>query len=339
VAKGKRRPMSDFWHGKRVAVLGGAGMIGSQLVALLVEAGAEVAVADDLSRGRMSNLNSIDCEFDYADLTDMHNLRSIRAKDAVFNLAARVTGMHYNRLHHGEMFYENMLLQTVPLKACIMWNVPLYLQCSTVCVYPRDMGFPVTEEEGHRGEPEPTNLGYGLAKRLGERYAQWVHQETGMGIGITRFSNCFGPRDYFDPKTSHVIPALIKRTFEDDVVKVYGTGNQLREFLYAEDAAIGAMKVLEHYAVADPVNIGNPNNRITIRGLANLIQDLVFGPGIYKPLYFDTSIEDGYPRRGSAIEKLIKVTGWQPQTSLFDGLRETISWYQKNKDLAERSKF
>lgn len=329
--------MSDFWNGKRVAVLGGAGMVGSQLVALLAEAGADVTVADNLSRGRMSNLNGLDCRFGYADLTNVHGCRAVKNQDAVFNLAARVAGMHYNRLHHSKMLRENLLLQLVPLDACIMWKVPLYLQCSTVCVYPRDMSFPVKEKEGHRGEPERTNAGYGWAKRIGERYAQWVHLETGMGIGITRFSNCFGPRDYFDPETSHVIPALIRRTIEDDVVKVYGTGNQIREFLYSGDAAIGAMKVLEHHAVGDPVNIGNPKNRITIRKLARLIQDVLwpdFTPR--KPLHFDASIEDGYPIRGSDITKLIEVTGWQPGTDLDDGLVATIDWYQKNKEIAER---
>lgn len=312
-------------------------MIGSFLVALLVEAGAEVVVADNLSRGRMSNLNGLDCRFEYADLTNIHNCRAIRQQDAVFNMAAKVTGMHYNRLHHSEMFRANMLLQIVPLNACLMWEVPLYLQCSTVCVYPHNMSYPVKEEEGHRGKPESTNEGYGWAKRMGELYAQWVRRATGMGIGITRFSNTFGPRDYFDPETSHVIPALIKRTLEDDMVKVYGTGFQMREFLYAEDAAIGAMKVLEHHPVADPVNIGNPENRITIRELAHMIQDLAIHPdrSKHKPIHFDTSIEDGYPRRGSDISKLVQATGWHPQTSLFDGLWETISWYQKNKEEAD----
>ena len=329
--------MSDFWNGKRVAVLGGCGMVGSVLVTLLVEQGAGVVVADDLSRGRMTNLTGIDCEFVYADLTNPYNLRAIRKADAVFNMAARVTGMHYNRDHHAEMFVKNMLLQTVPLQACLMWNVPLYLQASTVCVYPHDVTFPVKEEEGHRGEPEPTNAGYGWAKRMGERYAQWVRWDTGMGIGITRFSNVFGPRDYFDPETSHVIPALIKKTVEDDMVKVYGTGNQIREFLYAEDAAVGAMTVLEHHPVAEPVNIGNPNNRVTIRSLARLIQDIIFGGYRHKPLHFDTSIEDGYLARGSDITRLVQVTGWQPETSLEDGLVATTDWYLKNKEIAERS--
>ena len=327
---------SEFWNGKRVAVLGGAGMIGSFLTPMLVESGADVTVVDNLSRGRISNLKGIDCRFVFADVSNVHCCNAVKGQDAVFNLAARVTGMHYNRLHHGEMFRSNMLLQTVPLWACMMWNVPLYLQCSTVCVYPHDMEFPVAEEEGHRGHPEPTNAGYGWAKRMGELYAKWVQEATGMGIAVTRSSNCFGPGDYFDPETSHVIPALIRRTLEDDIVRVYGTGNQIREFLYARDAAKGAMLLLEKHPFADPVNVGNPRNRTTIRDLARLIMQIIYDDPAAKPLHFDTSIEDGYPQRGSYINRLRAATGWQPEVGLREGLEKTIEWYQANKEIAEK---
>lgn len=313
-----------FYAGMKVAVIGGAGMIGSHLVELLEGEGADVTVLDNLSRGRKQNLSETRCQFIYTDASVLTNLNALKGMNAVFNLAAKVTGMHYNRKHHAEMFYENIMLQTVPLRACIMWEVPLYLQSSTVCVYPHDMAYPVYEEEGHRGEPEPTNAGYGWAKRMGERYAQWVAQEYDIKIGITRLSNAFGPRDYFDEETSHVIPALIRRTIEDDYVMVYGTGLQSREFLYAKDAAMGMMKVLEHYPRGYPVNIGSPANRITIEDLADLIQEIV---GVKKPLYFDASIPDGYPRRGSRIDKLVAKAGWQPQTTLREGLRATVAWY------------
>lgn len=667
-----------FYTGMKVAVIGGAGMIGSFLVELLEEEGADVTVLDNLSRGRKSNLSGTRCQFIYTDASVLTNLGPLKGAKAVFNLAAKVTGMHYNRKHHAEMFYKNMMLQIAPLRASVMWEVPLYCCVSTVCVYPHDMSFPVSEEEGHQGEPEPTNAGYGWAKRMGERYARWVAQEYGIKVGITRFSNCFskdtdvmtadgarnirdirvgdpvytlnpnnhevevgtviatqqvttdeffnfrdksvdfrvtpdhtmyyrsttayqkkpaeffreragrdtgqinlamhkpvggpelgdphvclhafidgdhtyhtgrdtvqdtphhrsqefpcsyrlrdwvrflgwfitegdialipthgknpswqiritqykdaspdtyseirgllegmgipygcngrtfyfssrmigkyleetvgrgarnkripqfvlgldfppslrlllfqtmmkgdgnksgrryttssdglkddfmhlcfllgyktvashdghcwrisisktgsrvikyrnisveqvekeeayditvdrnhiiyagrdnrlnwvgqcfGPRDYFDEETSHVIPALIRRTVEDDFVKVYGTGLQSREFLYARDAAMGMMRVLEHYHEADPVNIGNPENRITIGDLAYLIQEVV---GVKKTVYFDTSIPDGYPKRGSRIDKLVEKTGWQPQTTLREGLKETVAWY------------
>jgi nucleoside-diphosphate-sugar epimerase len=185
-------------------------MIGHQLVKLLCEEDAQVTVLDDFSRGRRENLEGLPCgvvdqdacktPFDYA------------GKDAVFNMAAKVTGMHFNRHNHDEMFRHNMLLQTTPLHYAAMAGVPLFLQASTVCVYPHDMQYPVPEEEGHRGDPEPTNAGYGWAKRMGERYAQWMAEKHPIKVGITRFANCYGPSDYFDHETSHVIPALIRKT-------------------------------------------------------------------------------------------------------------------------------
>jgi len=319
----------SFYEGMRVAVIGGAGMIGSHLVELLVEAGADVLVMDNLSRGRMSNLEGVLCEFRHTNAVQSHDLYDLVDRDAVFNLAARVTGMHYNRKHHAEMFYQNLLLQTVPLSLCAEAGVPLYAQVSTVCVYPHNVRFPALESEGHRGDPESTNAGYGWAKRMGERYAQWVAAERSIKIAITRFSNCFGPRDYFDEETSHVIPALIKRTLEDEVVKVYGTGEPIREFLLAKDAATGLMKVLQHYPEADPVNIGNPHNRVSIKELALLIQDVI---GVKKLLTFDTSLPDGYPRRGSNIDKLVEKTGWLPEPNLMAGLKATVEWYLKHTE-------
>jgi len=325
--------MGSFYEGMRVVVFGGAGMIGSQLCGLLLRAGASRVVAvDDLSRGRLSNLNGLDVDFVRMDVTSGMIKEWLYGSDCVFNLTAKVTGMHYNRDHHAEMFYHNMLAQIKPLMFSVEIGVKRYLECSTVCVYPREMSFPVTEEEGHVGEPEPTNAGYGWAKRMGECFAEWVGTEYNIDVAITRFSNCFGPRDYWDPETSHVIPALISRILgNDEVVKVYGTGNQVREFLYSRDAALGAMKVMEYGVGRGPINIGNPRNRITIRGLAKLIQEAA---GVSKPLSFDTSIPDGYPRRGSDITKLIALTGWQPETGLLEGLRKTIRWYAEHREIA-----
>jgi GDP-L-fucose synthase len=330
---------SNFWHGKRVAVLGGAGMIGSHLVDLLIEAGAEVTVADDLSRGRRQNLTHREVEFKYTDLRTIHNLQAVKGKYAVFNLAARTAGLRHDPAYHSDMFLDNMLLQTVPLWACVTWNVPLYLQVSTLCVYPENAESPIIESVGQLGEPESRNSGYAWAKRMGERYAQWVHRATGMGVGIIRLSNCFGPRDYFDPRTSHVIPALIKRALEDDIIRNPGTGNEVRDFLYVRDAARAAMKVLEHYAEAYVLNVGNPNNRASIREVGTLIQNILFGPDAtnHKAMRFST--EGIYSHRVPDIGKLVEVTAWQPETSLFDGLCDTIDWYQENKELAERSKF
>jgi GDP-L-fucose synthase len=325
-----------FYTDKRVAVLGGAGMIGSQLVELLKEAGAaKVWIFDDLSRGRRENLTrpftlrQIDC----ADLGAIGTWLNQARPEIVFNLAAKVTGMHYNKDHHANMFLQNIALMTIPLRVAVEVGVEYFLQASTVCVYPRDMDFPVFEEEGHRGEPEPTNAGYGWAKRMGEKYAQWVCQEYGMKVGITRFSNCFGPRDYFDDETSHVIPALIKRFLgHEPYVKVYGSGDQIREFLYSRDAAIGAMKVMEYSHDATPVNIGNPGNRISINDLAMEIG--VLCDSIKSTVNVTNVYPEGYPKRGSDITRLETLTGWVPETALNVGLAEAIKWYRENREIA-----
>jgi GDP-L-fucose synthase len=324
----------SFYEGKRVAVLGGAGMIGSQLVELLLGEGADVCVMDNLSRGRLSNVNDSERVMtgDVSNSGYMQEAFKILRPEVVFNLAARVTGMHYNRDHHTSMFVDNMKLMMVPLDAAIGTKVPYFLQASTVCVYPRDMDFPVFEEEGDRGEPEPTNAGYGWAKRMGEKMAQWGCQEYGMKVGITRFSNCFGPRDYFDDETSHVIPALIKRALGTEaMMKVYGSGKPVREFLFSRDAAIGAMKVMEYSHDATPVNIGNPDNRIAINDLAKLIQEVCC---VAKPIVNFTSWPDGYAKRGSDITRLDTLTDWRPRTSLREGLVEAVEWYKKNRDIA-----
>tara|TARA_Y100000310_G_scaffold328928_1_gene397892 strand:+ start:6791 stop:7780 length:990 start_codon:yes stop_codon:yes gene_type:complete len=316
----------SFYTDKKVVVIGGAGMIGSFLTEQLVAEGAEVTVVDNLSRGRAENLAAVTHAFSYNNATKLYELAMLKGKDIVFNLAAKVTGMHYNREHHAEMFAQNMLSQIVPLQAALMWEVPYFLQASTVCVYPREMSFPVSEEEGQQGEPEPTNAGYGWAKRMGERYAQWVAQEHDIEIAISRFSNVFGPRDYFDEETSHVIPALIKRTLEEDEVEVYCIPGILREFLYVKDAARGLMELMEHYPEADPVNIGNRHNRVTIGQLAKLIQEVI---GVEKPIKY-VGGEGGYPRRGSAPFKMINKCKWAPEPNLREGLEATVDWYRRH---------
>ena len=327
--------MDDFWRDKHVVVTGSHGLVGGFLIEHLVSAGAVVTAIDDLSRGRPDRLRHIRGIVMTArgDAAAQQALPLYRGADVVFNLAAKVTGMHYNREHHCEMFCENMRLQMLPLLHALRAGVKRFCQVSTVCVYPHDMPYPVPEDWGHRGEPEPTNAGYGWAKRMGERLAQWAAHEYGLEVAIVRPSNMYGPWDYFDEATSHVIPALIRRAVEsrEDHLLVYGSGQQIREFLYADDGAVGMMKVTERYAAADPVNIGTGmETAISIADLAMLIQEVCAEMGAIRApraLRFDTSLPDGYPRRGTDISKLIRVTGWQPAMPLRDGLRHTIAWW------------
>lgn len=320
----------SYWSGKKVLVTGGAGFIGSHLVEQLVEEGARVRVADNLERGRAENLTAVknDIEFLNLDLRDLDNCRkACEGMEVVFNLAAKVTGIEYNRNHHADMFENNMLLQQNPLHASAEKGVARFIQVSTACIYPHDAIVPTPESEGTRGEPEPTNAGYGWAKRMGERLAEYYARETGMEIGIVRPFNAYGPRDYYDTATSHVIPALIKKVIDGmNPVEVWGSGNQKRVFVHAKDFATGLRLLGEKYAVPDPVNLGH-DKEISIRELVEKIQEMT---GIKNPVYYNTNMPEGYPRRAADTTKLKKVTGgFTPQISLEEGLAEMIDWYRR----------
>lgn len=320
----------SYWKNKRVLVTGGAGFIGSHLVELLVEAGAKVRVADNLERGAMKNLKAVknDIEMLKTDLRNLNNCRkAVKGMKVVYNLAAKVTGIEYNRTHQADMFENNMLLQQYPLNASALEGVPRFMQLSTACIYPHDAKVPTPESEGVRGEPEPTNAGYGWAKRMGERLAEYYARETGMEIGIVRPFNAYGPRDYYDTATSHVIPALIKKVLDGmNPVEVWGSGNQQRVFVHAKDFATGLLLLGEKYAVPDPVNLGHDED-VSMKELLKKIQHLT---GIHHPPFFNTKMPEGYPKRAADTKKLRKVTGgFVPAISLEEGLKEMIEWYRK----------
>jgi GDP-L-fucose synthase len=288
-----------------------------------------VHVVDNLERGRLENLQSCwdDITFIQGDLREPAMCREVTAeKDVVMNLAAKVTGIEYNRYHHGDMFTSNVLINTNVLEAARLNGVKRYLTVSTACIYPHDARVPTPESEGGRGWPEPTNEGYGWAKRMAEQQAIYYAEEYDMKIAIARPFNAYGPRDYFDRATSHVIPALIRKVLEgDDPVVVWGSGNQTRAFVHALDAALGMMLLTEKYPTADPVNIGH-DSESSIQDLLSLILRLT---GKRPNVVFDTSRPDGYPRRAADVTKLCTVTGgFVPSISLEEGIAETIQWYR-----------
>ena len=321
----------SFWKDKRVMVTGGAGFIGSHLVEELVQGGAKVRVADNFERGKKENLKAVmgDIEFMEIDLRSLENSRKAsRDMEVVFNLAAKVTGIEYNRDHQTDMFENNMLLQQFPLQAASLEGVPRFMQLSTACIYPHDSKVPTPEEEGERGGPEPTNSGYGWAKRMGEKLAKWYAKETSMEIGIVRPFNAYGPRDYYDTATSHVIPALIKKVMDgNNPVEVWGSGNQKRVFVHARDFALGLKLLGEKFPKPEPVNLGH-DVMYSIKELLEKIQELT---GIKNPPHFDTNMPEGYPERSADTTLLKKATdGFVPTISLEEGLKEMIEWYREN---------
>ena len=320
-----------FWKGKKVTVTGGAGFIGSYLTELLVAEGAWVTVADNLKRGSKSRIQSVlkKVRLQTGDLTEYKEcLKACKGQDVVLNLAAKVTGIEYNRFNMADMFEHNMRLQMNVLQAASECKVKRFLQISTACIYPHDAKVPTPETEGGSGTPESTNEGYGFAKLMGEKLAVYYAREKKMSVAIGRPFNAYGPRDHFDEATSHVIPAIMKRVLDgDNPVTIWGTGNQSRCFVHARDVARGMMLIAEKGPVAQPVNIGH-DKEITIKELFEVICKVI---GKRPKPHFDTSKPDGYARRASDITLLKKTTGFVPSTSLEDGIREMLEWFRSNK--------
>ena len=318
----------SFWNKTRVLVTGGAGFVGSYVTERLCGLSAHVRVADNLSTGNMQNLASVqnDIEFIEVDLRDPDNcIRVVKGQDVVLNLAGWIAGIGYNASHQTEFFSNNMLLQQLPLLAARDAGVGWFCQVSSACVYPANAPVPTPESAIDIGPPEPSNQGYGWAKRMGEQLAQYVASESQMQIAILRFFNVYGPRDHFDLEKSHVIPALVRKCFSGQpVIDVWGGGEQTRSFVYVEDIAELILEVTEKYACADPVNIGTPTE-ISIRDLVNLIAEIT---GAKSAIRFDTTKPEGYRRRAPDLTKLYRVLGRVPEAlPLHTGLERAINYY------------
>lgn len=309
-----------FYSGQKVVVTGGAGMVGSALVEMLVDLGADVLVADDMSRGKTHVPGSRLLRIDAGDGNAMRNV--LHDAFALFNLAAYVAGVQYNQHNHALMFERNARLQTAPIIAASVIGVPHVLQTSSVCVYAPTLNAPGVEANGHMGEPHPANNGYSWSKRIGERAAQWSSLPHSV---IVRPSNIYGPRDYFDER-AHVIPALIRKAVHDDVIRVNGSGYERREFIYVDDVARGMLTALEKGAHGQVYNIGTSGETcVTIRELVALIQAATWTDK--KTVEYAQDYDPGDPARYSDASALMAL-GWKPAVSLADGIHRTADWYE-----------
>lgn len=322
---------NNFWTNRKVLITGGCGFIGSHVTEKLVEKGAKVTILDHIREEKLENIKLVRNRVKLID-GDIDNVKVAKDaclnQDVVINMAARVGGIEYNYTHQGSILRENLLIACNMIEAARLAKVDRFLQVSSACVYPKDAVIPTPEEEGVRGEPEPTNGGYGWGKRMSEQLCKYYVEEYGMRIGIVRPYNCYGPRDRFDPKLSHVIPALIKRVFDgENPLVVWGSGNQTRAFLYVEDLASGIVLAAEKYCVPDPINLGT-DEEVSIKELIGMILKIT---GLQRNIVFDTTKPDGSPRRNSDNRKAKKVIGFRAKTTLFDGLKKTIEWYLKER--------
>ena len=318
----------NFYKDKNVLVTGGNGFIGSFVVERLLKDGANVSIASRTQKKFLSHVEN-DIKFVKCDLLNKNDaLNACTDQDFVFHLASRVAGIGYNIEHSGTMMTENSIMSLNMLDAARKSSVERYQYISSTCVYPREASIPTPEGEGMLGDPEPSNLGYGWAKRVGELQAKMHAKEFGMKVSIIRPMNAYGPRDDFDPETSHVIPALIRKIINAKTeVSIWGSGNQTRAFVYVDDVARGMLMTLEKLTIPDPINIGT-NEEIKIKDLVSTIVDITERKDLQ--IKYDTTKPEGQLRKTAATKKAEELIQYKPKYSLEEGLKHTIDWYRSS---------
>lgn len=317
---GQTLSATAFWSGRRVLVTGGSGFLGGYVVDRLRASGASV------SAPRRS-------ECDLLDAAAVERTLSAHRPQMIVHLAATVGGIGANQREPGRFFYENMLMGVQLIEAARRHAVKKVVVAGTVCAYPKLTPVPFREADIWNGYPEETNAPYGIAKKALLVQLQAYRQQYGLNGIFLIPVNLYGPRDTFDPARSHVIPALIRKFVEArrtgaPEVELWGTGRASREFLYVDDCARAIVLAAERYDDPEPVNIG-AGSEISIADLAELVARLC---GYSGQLTFNASLPDGQPRRSLDVTRATASFGFTATTSLRDGLRRTIAWYERHTD-------
>jgi GDP-L-fucose synthase len=308
--------VSSLWPDRRVMVTGGGGFLGQAVVRRLESAGAGCVF---VPRSK---------DYDLRTKEGIERALADGRPDLVIHLAAVVGGIGANRENPGRFFYENAIMGIQLMEQARLADVRKLVTIGTVCSYPKFTPVPFREEELWNCYPEETNAPYGLAKKMLLVQCQAYREQYGFNAIHLIPVNLYGPGDNFDPRTSHVIPALIRKCVEAvgsgaDHIDVWGTGSASREFLYVDDAADGIALAAERYDGAEPVNLGT-GKEIRIRQLIELIAELT---GFKGEVRWDASKPDGQPRRALDTTRAREWLGFTAGTSFAEGLRRTVAWY------------
>lgn len=319
---------STFWENKRVVVTGGAGFLGSFVVAQLQTRGCSQII---VPRSR---------QYDLVQMAAVQQLYADARPEVVIHLAARVGGIGANQANPGRFFYDNLMMGTQLIEVGRQRGLKKFVALGTICAYPKFAPIPFKEDDIWNGYPEETNAPYGLAKKMMLVQSQAYRQQYGFNSIVLFPVNLYGPRDNFDLETSHVIPALIRKCTQakeagSEVFTLWGDGSPSREFLYVEDAAEGILSAAEAYNGDLPVNLGT-GEEVTIRNLATLIADEV---GFTGRIEWDTSKPNGQPRRCLDVSRAKQLFGFQARHNLRDGLRKTIRWFLENRHALREIRF
>jgi GDP-L-fucose synthase len=304
---------------KRITLTGGKGFLGKHLIKALQAKGYKNIAIADLP------------EYNLIRIDDVKRLYKETKPDIVIHLAAKVGGIGFNQENPGALFYENIMMGVQLIHEGYLHGIEKFVALGTICAYPKFTPVPFKEDDLWNGYPEETNAPYGLAKKMMLVQSQAYRQQYNFNSIFLLPVNLYGPGDNFDPNSSHVIPALIKKCVDakrkgDKEIVVWGTGAATREFFYVEDAAEAIVCATENYNKSEPVNIG-AGFEISIRDLTKLIVELT---GFTGEITWDTTKPDGQPRRMLETTRARNEFGFQAKTGFREGLQKTIAWYEEN---------
>lgn len=299
----------------KILVTGGNGFLGKSVVKKLINSGF-----DNIKIIRSQETNLINQK-------QTEDLIQNYKPDTVIHLAATVGGIGANKENPGKFFYDNIMMGSNLIHSCMINSVRKFVMVGTVCSYPKFCSVPFVEDDLWSGYPEETNAPYGIAKKALYVMLKGYEEQYGFNSTVLVPSNLYGPYDNFDPNSSHVIPALIKKFYEAKVnntdVECWGSGNATREFLYVEDASSAIVNSLNIKTKSNPINLGG-GEEISIKNVSQKIAKIMDFKGNIK---WDITKPDGQPRRLLDISKAKKILNWSPKISFDEGLEKTISWY------------